>query len=233
MNLSTDYKKKFLKTYEDFKNKISDIEKLNDKEYSLFFPMIGNNFESKKTILVVGRACYGWEHPWKPIESNNSIVNCSISYSEGKPMQWLIEQWTDKKYKIKKSSFWRGIKNITSLFNKCEEKNWPSFIAWTNLMKISPAERGNPNVRECNAQHENCKELLKQEIEELSPKYVLLITGLDWGESFLEFITSKINYIDDKIVKRIANYGNSRVILTVRPERKKNYFFVNSIKTYL
>jgi hypothetical protein len=233
MKLTRDYKEKFLKTYEDFKNKISVIEKLNDKEYSLFFPMIGENFESKKTLLVVGRACNGWEHPWKSINSDNSIVNLSISCSEGKPMQWLIEQWTDTKYKIKRSSFWRIIKNITLFLNECNEKDWPSFIAWSNLFKISPYEKGNPNMSECDVQLQNCIELFEQEIEELKPEYVLLIVGLDWGKTFLESIASKIEYFNNEIVKCVANYKDSKLILTVRPEGKKQELFINSIKTYL
>lgn len=87
-------------------------------------------------------------------------------------------------------------------------------------MKISPHKKGNPNGKECEAQLKNCKELLKQEIEELEPKYVLLIVGLDWGKSFFEFITPEIEYPNNEIVKCIAEYNNSKIILTVRPRKE-------------
>lgn len=126
MKLTVDYKDKLLKTYNDFKCKVR-----YDKDYSLFYPMIGENFELKKTTLVVGRACNGWVDPWKVNDQRDDVVSKAISYSEkgeNSQMEWLIKRWTRECidcYSIRRSTFWRVIRNLILELSQCDESNWP------------------------------------------------------------------------------------------------------------
>lgn len=83
-----------------------------------------------------------------------------------------------KGYNTRKSAFWRLIKKVAITYYP---DKWYSNNAWTNLYKIAPWKDCNPSRKLQNAQRKYCFELLKNEIEILSPKYVIMLTsGWEW-----------------------------------------------------
>ncbi len=112
----------------------------------------------------------------------------------------------------------------------CDEKNWSNIMAWSNLFKIAPALGGNPNRKlEWQSQQKNCEQLFQMEIAELNPKNVVMITGLDWAEGFVNEYTE----INGNYVKAVAKIGNSNIIITIRPERKPQQAFLDEVAKYL
>ena len=100
-------------------------------------------------------------------------------------MEWVNDLSGKRNgYNTRKSAFWRLIKEVAITYYPDE---WYSNIAWTNLYKIAPWNGGNPGSRLQNVQRTYCFELLRKEIELLSPKYVIMLTS-DWEQPFLNYL---------------------------------------------
>ena len=147
----------------------------------------GKNFPEKENdgILFVGKAVNSWI---------NAETNIDVLFGNSKEkifnrtdqMEWVHNhEGSVKGYNTRKSAFWRAIKRVTLDFYPSE--SWFSYIAWSNLCKIAPFDGGNPNDGLYYEQLEYCQKILAQEIEILSPKYVILFTS-DWEKDFLNFL---------------------------------------------
>jgi len=237
MKLSNDYKKLFAELQPSFKNHIAST-RYAEKKYTLFFPMVGPLFEMGSDLMVVGRACNGWIEGWDCLErESDEVTGRSISVSEDKPMQWVLDRWSsdyaqshpDDTCNIKRSSFWRAIRKLALRTNQCDERDWALHLVWSNVMKISPYQSGNPNNTEWYAQLDLCKELFRRELAELKPKHVLLITAESWGADFVSSLGVEHEQTKGTHVAAIADHGSSRIILTGRPEGKDSGAFVEEI----
>ena len=87
-------------------------------------------------------------------------------------------------YDSGRSQFWRVIKKVSSHYYP---ENWSSYVAWTNVCKVAP-DGDNPSDPLYYAQLESCKKILKAEIEILSPKVVVFLTGEGWSKDFLSYL---------------------------------------------
>jgi len=201
----------------------TEDDALIEKQFSLFYPSLGKNYLDKRELLVFGQATNGWSPKWFVHEvqaDSNKLVAESIDYSnedEGKcPLEWVNEKWTE--FNLSHSFFWNvTYKLVKAHYNKTDE-NWNNIIAWSNLMKIAPAYGGNPNPCEIEAQAENAANLFKQELDDLKPKNVLVITNLKtWARPILEKSKIEFQQIDGEYAEAIGNYNGSRVIVTKRP----------------
>ncbi len=63
------------------------------------------------------------------------------------------------------------------MYNRTDE-NWNNIIAWRNLMKIAPADGGNPDADERQAQQQYAAKLFIKELDDLKPRNVLIMTNL-------------------------------------------------------
>jgi hypothetical protein len=54
--------------------------------------------------------------------------------------------------------------------------NWNNIIAWSNLMKIAPADGGNPDADETETQQQYAAKLFIKELDDLKPRNVLIMT---------------------------------------------------------
>ena len=59
-------------------------------------------------------------------------------------------------------------------------------LVWSNLYKVSPAAGRNPSNQLCDIQLADCIDLFQLEIQTYQPSRLLLLTGADWAEPFLE-----------------------------------------------
>ena len=59
-------------------------------------------------------------------------------------------------------------------------------IAWSNLAKVAPAVGGNPSRELLWSQHRLGGALLRREVQELSPRVVLVVSGKGYTEPFLQ-----------------------------------------------
>lgn len=202
---------------------------------SFFSVQWGKNFpiEEQKGILFVGRATNGWVTDSEELEELFGNDEKTAIFNRKDQMQWAEER---KGYNTQKSAFWRVIRQVAV---SCYPDNWSSFIAWSNLYKVSPYQGGNPDNSLKAAQEKVCCEILKKEIEILSPEFVIFLTGKSWAENFILYLnehqpTKSIAREEwDKYVCKLYQINNTYYILSEHPERKKEEEHVKSILSLL
>ncbi len=231
-SLSNVFLPEYLQLQNDFKGDI------NQDGYALFFPQIGFQYPQRKNsgLLWIGRATNGWGNDVKKDTINKEYVQ---SQFEESIMNDYIECYWSKqnenKYKFKRSAFWRIIAGVSSRLY--EQGYWSNYIAYSNLYKIAPSCGNNPSSRVKKAQCNACNRILQLEIDMLSPKAVILLTGQSWCRGFfLEDIikTNPVAYSklgNYTVFKWICNGIN--FIITEHPMRKPEQEHIHSILSLL
>ncbi len=240
------------------KNLADNVTKMKNIEYSGFLAKIGEKY--RHDLMIVGRAVNGWGEGIRPnslgdenerVKIHDQIVNGNLYSETGKirrcPMIWVTESAGSrpdpkkpgkKAYNTNRSAFWRTVRNVVDRLKIADINlnSWPSYIAWTNLYKISPHSGGNPNGRLCNLQLDDCKQILKAEIETNKPKRILFLTGLNWAENFLLYLNAisaknkSYVYVDDygHIKLESADYS-SQYVVALHPQGKKESILVDEV----
>lgn len=228
---------------------------------SHFVSMKGTQFDTSDVrLFVVGRAANGWER-LKKCETAQKFGDEADQVFNEVGFQW-IEGTEDnfqslhnkleageKPYYLSSSPFWRVVSNIwCGLSNASNRGEFINHIAWSNLYKISPEKGGNPTSTMCKWQIEACKEILKAEIRAYKPTHILMITdygrwfapqeGCNFSELFDDPKPLGSNYEDKTIfVEGTAKFNLDGklipVVITCRPERRKEDAFVEEALSYL
>lgn len=165
---------------------LESVASQNYEDKVCFCVQWGMNFpqEPNQGILFVGRATNGWVAQGEDLETLFGDSDSSIFAREDQ-MQWVENAEGNREgYNSNRSAFWRVIKQVAQHYYS---DNWSSYIAWSNVCKVAP-QGGNPNDSLYYAQLEDCKKILKTEIEVLSPKFVIFLTGENWAVDFLRFL---------------------------------------------
>jgi hypothetical protein len=91
-----------------------------------------------------------------------------------------------KVYNTATSAFWRVIRSVTHALNVADttQPDWPSYLIWSDLYKVSPAKGGNPTSGQIKLQHDYCVRMLEEEIRQWAPRRILFLTGVDWAKPF-------------------------------------------------
>lgn len=176
-------------------------------------------------ILVVGRATNGWITDSQDIDTLFGKSKDAIFNRENQ-MKWVEDSYGAKNnYNTRRSAFWRVIKQVAERFYPTD---WYAHIAWSNLCKVAPSERGNPNESLYYKELGDCQKIFATEINILSPKIVILFTSYDWAKDFLSYINGGLepNSIE---IKKWNNKYNAIVyrindvyfIVSEHPQRKK------------
>ena len=217
-----------------------------------FLPMRGDLYESGG-LMVVGRAVNDWRThiSWNCLGSDKSRkeytqeVVCANSDPEGKcPMVWVKELWGNTecsekygtKYNTKRSAFWRVIQKVTSKYIPIteDEPNFSSWLVWSNLYKLSPTS-GNPVGKLQYLQREGCKSSFKREIDVFRPGRLLLLTGLEWAEPFLEelCIDSKddddLEHVELKGRLHYSEENSASLVVAKHPQGKKEDIWIDQV----
>ena len=135
--------------------------------------------------------CVQWGKEF-PADENEGILSDSVDelFAEGdeecifareNQMAWMEYDETESGYRPSRSALIRTMRNVASEYYD----DWSSHIAWSNLYKIAPWEGGNPNDELCDAEYEDCVEIMREEIAFLSPRVVVMLTGYHWAKDFL------------------------------------------------
>jgi len=226
---STDYENLIIQLLGDFKDK---HHKDKGKKFSLLYPLIGENY-AKTKFLVYGRATNGWDFGdmggWEISEIDKNISQIIADGKEMSKYNWEAGEVS------KNSAFWALVKNILKIFYKIkDDKDLLKYFTWSNLMKIAPAEKGNPTVVQWRNQLPKCKEIFKMEIDILKPKNVLLITGLDWAYDFIKFLKLDPEKMKDgKLINGTYDYNGTKIVVCERPEGKNQEEFYSAVKRHL
>ncbi len=134
----------------------------------------------------MGKAPNGWRNPLhEPLKGKEGVLEV------GGVFEWQL------KHSLQGLNFGRPFLSLlrkiaVRYYYNTDPNNGLRHIAWTNLYKIAPDAKDNfpgrkdlnPDYSERRTQLELCEAILKKEIEILSPKYVVFITGWEWVKDF-------------------------------------------------
>ena len=192
--LSDNYNQQFVENYQAYAKNIINTgdNSLITKKYSLFFPSCGSRDKEEIDFLIYGQATNGWKPVFNVNHLTDRLLTESIEYSnttdqgEFYPLDWVNQKWSE--YKLYTSFFWNVTYKLINLYNGKHKDgiDWRTHLIWSNLMKISPAEGGNPLGQEWTCQFEGAKKLFTREIEEIRPKFLIILTNWDWACDFLK-----------------------------------------------
>jgi hypothetical protein len=250
--LSKEYDNLFVENIELFYKDNSIKNNYLDHEFSLFYPSFGTDKKEEIDFIIYGQATNGWlpKFSLSPKIDFKKLLNEAKEYSntidESNPLDWVNINWskTTKEefinknviidYNVSKSFFWNVAYKLISDYYKIDRNSskWSGKLAWSNLMKISPAERGNPDEPMKSAQIEGCRKLFFKELEEIQPKYAILLTNLSWAEGFINEI-KKINFRENSIIEWAGKYEKTLIIVTKRPFQGDSDYYAKEILEFI
>lgn len=213
----------------------------SEKQYTAAMYLTGEHYFEQpdhQKILVIGRALNGWSLPcdfllssiestfdlagqyiaeWNKMDDPTADVSWperELSHEECHHLKWVNTYKNGKK--TSNTGFWRLAKISARKTGNLNDDLWIDQIAWTNLYKVSPNKKGNPQGRCQKAQERTCVEILEKEIELLNPSHIFVIaltnkkdggiTG-EWVQPFIHVLES-------------AEKENRRILYFPRPEFK-------------
>ncbi len=238
--LSANYHELFLNNIKAFMKSKNRID-----EYGVFYPLIA---KKDADFLVYGQAVNGWNMITNKntsigydfvlnaiIFSNKCFIDKKVKHS---PLDWVNVYWskstyeafviTKKRrdfynpvnYECNRSFFWNVVYKLINKYYGFDENSWDwsKKLVWSNLYKIAPAEGLNPNADEIAIQQPLSIELVKRELEEIKPKYCIVLTNYSGWEPFAAALkTKKIEAPKDGIIESVEQYKNTKIIITTRP----------------
>jgi len=244
--LSSSYDNLYMKNINDFKHRLENIWD-GDGWFVDFYPSFGIKPNETCDMLFYGQALNGWtagfdvyaEIPDDKILQSIMSSNKYFSELNHTPLDWVNVKWSNsvfnsivkdedakafysdgRDYRTFRSFFWKVVFKLTSDFYGLDRASfdWAKRTVWSNLYKITE-DGANPNSFLREQQFKLSAELIKLEIEELKPKYCIVLTNYDWWEPFgIELGTKSIPY--DKDLNNIASFeqlNETKFIITTRP----------------
>ncbi|WP_254511963.1 hypothetical protein [Anatilimnocola floriformis] len=186
-------------------------DRFADQQLTTFIPRRGLAARHNG-LMIVGRAPNGWATPWTVADIADSsycskvVAAATEEFTSTEcPMYW-VEKPQD--WNWKRSAFSRLMYQLTHHFLRDEliqskresdeaastKTGWYSHLIWSNLYKVAPYNGGNPGNRLCTAQENACKNYFTSELEIWRPRRVVLVTGWNWAEPFVnQFVSTGVN----------------------------------------
>ncbi len=220
---------------------------LDAAKWCAFWPMIGPKYTSAKPkLLVCGRALNGWdETTFSFMGDTEALVDRCIGAfgsDSGKknPLGWVEDRWQKgDNYRTSRSAFWRVVRSIAARLGY-KDDGWTEYIAWTNLMRVSPATGGNPEEWSWNAQLPHASRMLLKEIRELTPDVTVVLAGSSWFDPFRNHDGFRENFTTiadppsgSKYVKLVGSMGDMRVVVGPYPQGKNEKEILDEIGPWL
>lgn len=191
-------------------------------------------------LFVAGRALNGWMAPgWLPEEARsadhrNEIVRDLYTRLQRYPMTWVSDQW---EIQTKWSAFWRVIRSVVAALGIADywDERWPCRLIWSNLYKVSPFDGGNPSATLCKVQLDYCLRLLSEEFSQWLPQRVLMLTGVDWAEPFMDGLALSRSHKELKYVEAVGTVRlpkakhTTTIVVAKHPQGKPEAAIVSEI----
>ena len=186
-------------------------------------------------LMAIGRSVNGWGYrgimpaEFCDQELRENFAGQVVQWSTGEdgncPMQYY---WDNNNAGSPFGRVLNGVVHNLEIpdFN---EAIWPSYLVWSNLYKLSPSDKGNPNITLRNAQQTGCIDLLRVELETYRPERVLFLTGYDWACPFLEEFTKNYSQMPEEMnqtyVKQfgqliLPNQHQCKVVIACHPQTR-------------
>ena len=244
--LSLSYDKIYKQNIQNFQDRLENIWE-GDGWFVDFYPSFGTKQNEKCDLLFYGQALNGWTAGFDVFAETaqdkilHSVLTSNRYFAKlnHTPLDWVNVKWSNStfnlmaedeeaktfysdgsNYRTFRSFFWKVVFKLTSDFYGLDRTSWDwaKKTVWSNLYKI--AEDGaNPNYFLREQQIKTSAELVRQEIEELKPKYCIILTNYEWWEPFKKLLgTKSIPY--DKALENILSFEqlyDTKFIVTTRP----------------
>ncbi|HRW90891.1 MAG: hypothetical protein KDB96_11395 [Flavobacteriales bacterium] len=225
-----------------------------ETRFTDFYPSLGVPDGMDVDFLIYGQAVGGWHEDMDlaiPVPSNRTEISRTFSndrYGEDSPIDWVNARWSkrvlhgiqDTKqrayYTLKDSGYWASrsffwqltIKVLQSYYGTANEDDWgwSKQLVWSNLYKIA-RQKENPMEDVRVLQRQYAVELVRRELDELQPKFCLIITSDPWWAPFRRGLGTleSSEDLDGQVVQSIERYSGTKVIVVHRP-------FVGNSKRY-
>ena len=126
------------------------------------------------------------------------------------------------------SAFWRVIREVMKGLEIASENDpWFSYLVWSNLYKVSPAEGGNPGNKLCCIQLKGCKSLFDTELDIYRPSRLLLLAGWDWAR---DFVTNDCRTHNNAgFVEATGRRRKTRIVVARHPQGKPEAEWVKDV----
>jgi len=241
---SKEYNDLYVQNIIEFQRNCSS-EKDSQKKYVDFYPSFGIKPGVHCDFLVYGQAVNGWgsgftlETPVERLKLEESIKYSNDYINDHCPLDWVNVYWSKSTLKENTkdesmkafypnigytsctSFFWNVVYKLINKY--CNEVDinswaWAKKLVWSNLYKIAP-ERANPDEEEKLAQLETSIKLVEREIEELKPKYVIVLTNDSWWKPFRESLKTKTLEKPTSLdkIESYEQYKETWIVVTTRP----------------
>lgn len=243
-HFSDNYNHLYLENIIEFQNNYKAIYSSN-KGYCDFYPTFGVSKNKKCDFLILGQAVNDWrtgfqinDHVGKEkILQSIGLSNQFHNKKNHTPLDWVNVHRDNKTffentqddfsktlyngaYRTWKSFFWKTTYKLICDYYGLERTSWEwsKNLVWSNLYKIAP-HGGNPNNIEKLMQQIKSIELIKTELEELNPKYCIVLTNLNWWKPFGEGLTTRKLEKDNKLdkIELCEEFNQTKIIVTKRP----------------
>ncbi len=231
--LKEQLKEALMPLYEGLITQVNDrVKKVEGEERTYFCGRWGQQFpmEPYTGIMFVGRAVNGGRTISDKVDTLFNGKDDERAFDTPNQVEWV----EDNRKLLAVSAFWRVIRGVSQRFYG--NKNWATHVAWSNVCKVAPATNGNPNKELYDAQIDCCQEILKTEIEKLSPRVVVLFIG-KFGNNLLRFLNGgnptksmkEYNQPWDRYECKVYEINGITYILTEHPQGKKEQAHIDAI----
>jgi hypothetical protein len=220
LTLSAAYEQRYVQMLEH----IAATPRISPRETSLFWPQVGAAYDGD--LLLVGRAVNGWIDRWDLDAPTGlgGLTRTARQTSErspegAHPLRWVVDRWKGGRgaYNTATSQFWVTVRAMLLAEHPEWEPDWSSYLAWSNLAKVSRWTRGNPSWRLREAQLADAGELLRLEVEELAPRRILVLAGRAWFERYATALGLAVRWAEG-LVEGVATDGaGRRWVIAVHP----------------
>lgn len=240
--LSPEYDKLYQEHLEAFQQRLMNTYP-QQTSYTDFYPAMGVPTKQKKVdLLVYGQAAGGWQpdidyaqHVPKE-RTAQSREQSNGYYGTDSPLDWVNTMWSKRElgrlegerlafyqnfgsYNPSRSFFWQVTTYfIQQKFNvEPSSWKWTEHLVWSNLYKIA-TQTANPSEADRILQRPECVGLVRMELEELQPKYCLVLTNDTWWSHFRTGLkTELVAELKDNAVERVERFGSTTIVVVKRP----------------
>lgn len=257
---SNEYNDLYLENINEFQKEMRLISK-EDNYYVDNYPTFGFKASESCDFIIYGQAPLGWGTGFSlNQEIDRNKVYSSLIYSnkypfdsDHTPLDWVNVLWTDRaaesftankelkdyykdhisnRYRAYRSFFWNVCYKLISDYYQFDRssRNWAKKLLWSNLYKIAP-EDANPSEIEKIAQKSIAAKLIQKEIDEINPKFVIVLTNDSWWKPFRNCLNTEPLLIPEycREIQSCEKYSDSIIIVTKRPRFGNSDEFVRQI----
>ena len=204
----------------------------HSSQMSVFWPMCGHQFDGD--LFVIGKTANGCDVNGNKQDFMQARVRRQIIAKARKtferedvcPMLWLTDS---KRYHWKGSAFFRVMQRVSLQIDTERAENWSSWICYSNLLKVGLTEKNiTPPVSLRKMQLPCNIRLLQQELEEISPRRVLVLTGTEWFRPFADKLGLKIRGYTG-LVEGVAMQDERQWVIAKHPMGKREDDLVDEV----